>query len=209
MDELLEAIRKGDRARVASLLDGDSSLVDGPALLQAIYNGRTELVPLFLQRGHRLSFHEAAAYGDAVRIVELLDRDPALLDSFGDDGFNAIGLAVFFRHPEIARMLIERGADVSAPARNPMKVAPVHAAATQGDRELMQLLLDHGADPNATQQVDYVPLHSSAGRGDVETARLLIARGADPKRKTSDGKTPADIARERGFEELAALLDGV
>ncbi len=208
MEELLEAIRNGDRSRVASLLDGDSSLVDGAAVLQAIYNGRADLVPLFLDRGHRLSFHEAAAYGDAVRMSDLLDRDPELLDSFGDDGFNAVGLAIFFRHPEIARMLIERGADVAAPARNPMKVAPVHAAATQGDREMMQLLLDHGADPNAVQQMDYVPLHSSAGRGDVETARLLMARGADPKRKSSDGKTPADVARERGFEELAALLDG-
>ncbi len=207
MEELLEAIRKGDRARVASLLDGDPSLVDGAALLQAIYNGRADLVPLFLERGHRLSFHEAAAYGDAVRVSELLDRDHALLDSFGDDGFNALGLAIFFRHPEIARMLIERGADCCAPARNPMKVAPVHAAAAQGDREIMQLLLDHGADPNATQQLDYVPLHSSAGRGDIETARLLLGRGADPKRKSGDGKSPADVARERGFEELASLLE--
>ena len=207
MDELLDAIQKGDAARVAALLDADRSLLDGPGVLQSLYRGRNDLVQLFLDRGHRLTFHEAAALGDVDRMREVLDADPSLLDAFGDDGFNALGLAVFFRHPEVARLLIDRGADVVAPARNAMKVAPVHAAATQGDREMMQLLLEHGADPNARQQMDYTPLHSSANRGDDETARLLVARGADPRAKAGDGKSPADVARERGFNELAAWLD--
>lgn len=207
MDELLEAIRSGDAARVAALLDADPSLLDGPGLMQSLYRGRHDLVQLFLDRGHRLTFYEAAALGDVARLRELLDADPSLLDAFGDDGFNALGLSIFFQHPEVARLLIERGADVVAPARNAMKVAPVHAAATQGDREMMQLLLERGADPNARQQMDYTPLHSSASRGDHETARLLVARGADARAAASDGKTPADVARERGFNELAAWLD--
>lgn len=207
MDELLDAIRKGDAARVAALLDADPALLNGAGLLQSLYRGRMDLVQLFLDRGHLLTFHEAAALGDLPRLRELLDADPALLDAFGTDGFNALGLAIFFRHPEVARLLIERGADVTAPARNAMLVAPVHAAATQGDREILQLLLERGADPNARQQGDYTPLHSSANRGDHDSARLLIARGADPHATASDGKTPADVARERGFTELAAFLD--
>jgi uncharacterized protein len=207
LHELLDAIRKGDAARVAAILDADQSLLDGPALLQSIYNGHAELAQLFLVRGHRLTFHEAAALGELTHVRELLDSDPALLDSFADDGFNALGLAIFFKHPDVARLLIERGADVVAPARNEMKVAPLHAAAAQCERELMKLLLDRGADPNAKQQLDYTPLHASAGRGDVDTARLLIERGADVGAKASDGKTAADLARERGFDELAAWLD--
>ena len=207
MHELLEAIQKGDAARVAELLDADPALLNGPGLLQALYRGRMELVQLFLDRGHQPTFHEAAALGDLPRMRALLDADPSLLDAFGDDGFNALGLAIFFRHPEVARLLIERGADVTAPARNAMKVCPVHAAATQGDREMLQLLLERGADPNARQQMDYTPLHSSANRGDHESARLLVSRGADARAKASDGKTPADVARDRGFNELAAWLD--
>jgi ankyrin repeat protein len=207
LQELLEAIRKGDAARVAELLDADPSLLDGPGLMQSLYRNRNDLVQLFLDRGHALTFYEAAALGDLSRMRALLDADPSLLDAFGEDGFNALGLAIFFRHPEVARLLIDRGADVVAPARNAMKVAPVHAAATQGDVEMMQLLLERGADPNARQQMDYTPLHSSANRGDAETARLLVSRGADARAKTSDGKTPADVARERGFHELASWLD--
>jgi len=207
LQELLDAISRGDAARIAELLDADPSLLDGPGLMQALYRNRTDIVQLFIDRGHELTFYEAAALGDLPRMRELLDADPSLLDAFGEDGFNALGLAIFFRHPEVARLLIDRGADVVAPARNAMKVAPVHAAATQGDREMMQLLLERGADPNARQQMDYTPLHSSAGRGDHETARLLVSRGADAHAKSSDGKTPADVARERGFNELAAWLD--
>ena len=207
MHELLEAIQKGDAARVAELLDADPALLDGPGLLQSLYRGRMDLVQLFLDRGHLPTFFEAAALGDLPRMREMLDADPSLLDAFGDDGFNALGLSIFFRHPEVARLLIERGADVTAPARNAMKVCPVHAAATQGDREMLQLLLERGADPNARQQMDYTPLHSSANRGDHESARLLVSCGADARAKTTDGKTPADVARDRGFNELAAWLD--
>jgi len=207
LQELLDAISRGDAARVAELLDADPSLLDGPGLMQALYRNRKDIVQLFLDRGHQLTFYEAAALGDLARMRELLDADPSLLDAFGEDGFNALGLAIFFRHSEVARLLIDRGADVVAPARNAIKVAPVHAAATQGDREMMQLLLERGADPNARQQMDYTPLHSSAGRGDAETARLLVSRGADARANSSDGKTPADVARERGFNELAAWLD--
>jgi ankyrin repeat protein len=209
MDELLDAIRQGDAARVGALLDGDPSLLDGNGLLQSIYNNHAELVPLFLDRGHRLTIHEAAALGDEARVRELLDTDPSLLDSFGEDGFNAVGLAIFFRRPDVARMLIEKGADVSAPARNAMKVAPLHAATTVGDREMVAMLLARGADANARQQLDYTPLHSAANRGDREMAQLLITNGAQAAAKATDGKTPADVARERGFAELADWLESL
>ncbi|HWS72389.1 MAG TPA: ankyrin repeat domain-containing protein, partial [Thermoanaerobaculia bacterium] len=137
-----------------------------------------------------------------------LDADPSLLAAFSEDGFPPLGLAIFFRHPELARMLIERGADVSAHARNAQKVAPLHAAVAVADRETIALLLARGADPNARQQNDLAPLHGSAGRGDVDSAKLLLAAGADRHAKSSDGKTAADYARERGFPDFAAWLEG-
>ena len=106
-------------------------------------------------------------------VKEMLAEDPQLLHSRTPDGFPAAGLAIFFRHGELARWLIEQGADVNAAADNAMKVAPVHAAAAACDRETMALLLARGADPNAKQQVDYTPLHGAASRGDI-TAPLFV-----------------------------------
>ena len=209
---LFDAIKRGAAAAVSALLDDDPSLLTAKengvtAILLAMYYGHPEIARLFIDRGATLSIHEAAAVGDEPAVQRLLDADPTLLDAFSDDGFPPLGLAIFFRHPNLARTLIERGADVSAHARNPQKVAPLHAAAAVADRDTIALLLARGADPNARQQNDVTPLHGSASRGDLESAKLLLAAGADRHAQSSDGKTAADYARARGFADFAAWLE--
>src|SRR5207244_1694663 len=93
-----------------------------------------------------------------------LDGD---VNAYSKDGFPLLGLAIFFRHPELARALVERGADVNARAKNPAGVMPVHSAAVVRDLETMRLLLERGADVNARQQLGYTPLHGAAGNGDA------------------------------------------
>lgn len=201
-DDLIDAIQKGDAARVGALLDADRALLGATsgsvtAILLALYHGHPEISQIFVERGARLSFPEACALGDP-SALELLDRDASLLNAYSEDGFPAVGLAVFFRHPDLARALIERGADVNAAAKNPQRVAPVHAAATIRDHATMRLLLEHGADPNARQQMGFTPFHSAASRGDIEMARLLMDYGADPKARTEDGKNAVEIAEKYG-----------
>ena len=203
-DELFHAIRDNDAAAVAALLDEDPSLLgttshDITPILFAVYHGHPELVQLFTDRGAQLSPAELAAMGDR----RALDGD---LDTYSKDGFPLLGLAIFFRHPDLAREMIERGADVNARARNQAGVMPVHAAATVRDHNTMRLLLDRGADVNARQQLGYTPLHSVASNGDAALADFLLSRGADPAAKSDDGKTPADVATERGHAELAQKL---
>ena len=145
----------------------------------------------------------ACALGDRKRALDLLKRDPSLLQSYSEDGFPALGLAVFFRHPDLARELIERGADVNAAARNPQRVAPVHSAATVQDHATMRLLLQRGADPNARQQLGFTPFHSAASRGDIEMAKLLVEHGADPHARTDDDKDAISIAQKYGKPAFA------
>jgi ankyrin repeat protein len=207
-DELIEAIQKGDAARVSALIDEDRALPNAKsgnitAVLLALYHGYPEIAQLLVKRGARVSFPEAIALGDA-GALKLLDRDPSLMNSFSEDGFPAMGLAVFFRHPELARALIERGADVDAAAKNPQRVAAVHAAATVRDHETMRLLLERGADPNARQQMGFTPFHSAASRGDVTMAKLLMEFGADPRARTEEGRNAIDIAEKYGQPAFAA-----
>jgi ankyrin repeat protein len=85
-------------------------------------------------------------------------------------------------------------------------VAPVHAAASVGDRESMRLLLERGADPNARQQDGFLPIHAVAMHGDRALIELLLAHGADVHATAGDGKTAADFAAAAGHAELAAWL---
>jgi ankyrin repeat protein len=210
-NELLDAIRKGDAATVAALLDADPALLRasaGPtsAILLAVYHGHADIARLFTDRGAELAFGESIALGEGDRVRAMLDQDPSLLHAFTPDGFPPAGFAIFFHHPELARELIERGADVNAAARNDQRVAPVHAAAAACDAASMRLLLERGADPNVRQQVGFTALHGSAASGDRATAELLLAHGAYPNPKNDEGKTPADFAAERGHAEFAEWL---
>ena len=154
MSELLQAVYRGDRARVDELLAGESEL----------------------------DVFEAAAVGRTDRLRELLDADPELANAWAQDGFQPLGLASFFGHVGAARLLVERGADVNSASRNDFKVAPLHSAVAEKDAgkryELATLLLEHGADPNARQQDEFTPLMAADQQGDARLRELLVEHGA-------------------------------
>lgn len=189
--QLIEAVKAGDAARVRSLLAGDPSLLAAKgsngvsAILLAMYHGKPEIARIFIEHRASLNLHEAAATGQFDRVRELATREN--VNSAGADGFQALGLACYFGHEEVARWLIDAGADVNLAAENAMKVCPIHAAAARRSPALVRLLLEHGADANARQQMGYTPLHSAYQHDDREIIDLLVAHGADPELKSDAG----------------------
>ena len=176
--------------------------------MDAVYRGERATVERLLSADLELDVFEAAAVGRGDRVRELLERDPTLAGAFSTDGFTALHLAAFFSHDvDSARLLVEAGADVSAPARNPMAVTPLGSAAARGAHAVAALLLDAGADVADAQHGGYTPLHSAGANGDAELVELLLARGADPARSADDGRTPAAMARERDHPEVATTLE--
>jgi len=178
-------------------------------ILAAIYQGKMDEARELVESGIEPTFAEACALGDGERVARMLANDPDAMHVRSGDGHTPLGLSIFFRHPDIARLLIERGADVNAASENVQRVAPVHAAAAVCDRETMRMLLERGADVNARQQVDYTPLHGAASRGDVEMAKLLIEHGADRDAKAGDGKSIADAARSHDQPAFAEWLESL
>jgi uncharacterized protein len=150
-------------------------------ILQAVYRGDREEAER-LATGRTLDLFEAAALGRTERVQELLADDPSLANAFGDDGFQPLGLAVFFGHPESARVLLDAGAEVNSASRNDFKVMPLHSACAVKDvakrHELARLLLERGADPNARQQDDFTPLMAADQVGDARLRDLLVEHGA-------------------------------
>ena len=211
--DFLAAIKTGQRADVALLLDIDPALVnardeDGlSAVLTAAYYQEPDIATLLVQRGAELNVFEACAVGDLSRVQVWVERQPELIDAYAPDGFQPLGLAAFFGHTDIVEFLIDKGAMVNSPSRNAMRVMPLHSAIANQRTEIVRLLLDHGADVNAAQADDFTPLHEAAQNGMLDVAQWLIDRGASVNpRLSSSGQTPLALAIEHQHEDVANLL---
>ena len=177
------------------------------AILDAVYSRDTGAVERLLAAGPALNVFEAAALGRVERMRELLDAEPGLATAYAPDGFTALQLAAHFCRPDAVRLLLERGADVAAVARQEsVRVTALHAAAAGDDAESARLLLDAGSDVDATQPGGSTALHAAAQNGNAELVALLLERGADAAAMTEAGKTAADVASEAGQAELASRL---
>lgn len=211
-DEFLAAIRDGNGARVRELLAADASLANArdergvSALMLSRYHGAHDATKGIRAVRTELDEFEAATLGDVDTLHDLLRDDPTILDARSPDDATALHFAAFFAQPEPARFLVDHGADVHAVSPTFGNVTPLHSAAAGGSAEIVHILLDAGADPNARQNGGFTALHAAAQNGDAAMARDLLDHGAAVDSPTEDGRTALAIAEEQGHDEVAALL---
>ena len=209
--DFLEAIKQGDRDEVERLLNADAGLIHlrenglSPIMIAA-YHGHPGLASFLADKTVALTIFEAAATGKINNILRMLARDPQLVNAYAEDGFQALGLASYFGHFDVADYLIKAGAPINSPSRNDLQAAPIQSAAAAGHARIVGLLLKYKADPNVREQGGYTPLHAAAQNGDREMIRTLLYGGADLTLQSNDGKLPLDLALAAGHSEAAKLL---
>ncbi|MGZ9226348.1 MAG: ankyrin repeat domain-containing protein [Anaerolineales bacterium] len=207
-----EAIRQGDKQEVERRLRLSPSLIharenDLSPILVAAYHHEPELASFLADKTVALTIFEASAAGKLNNIIRMLAREPQLVNTYAEDGFQPLGLACFFGHFEAAEYLVKAGAPINFPSRNGLKAAPIQSAAAAGHAKIVKMLLEHRADPNVREQGGYTPLHAAAQNGDEGMIRALLYGGADLNVKSNDGKTPLDLAREAGHTKAVTLLE--
>ncbi|KAI7997503.1 ADP-ribosylation factor GTPase-activating protein AGD3 [Camellia lanceoleosa] len=86
----------------------------------------------------------------------------------------------------------------------------LHLACETADIGMLELLLQYGANINASDSRGQTPLHRCIVAGKSTFVKLLLSRGADPQAVDEEGKTPLELAVESNFEDsdiLALLSD--
>lgn len=202
-DDLFAAIDADDGERVHAILERDPGLAtardaDGvSALLHARYRSDRPVIDAVRAHVPALDVFEAAAFGDATRLAHLLDGDAALASARSADGFAPLHLAAFFGKADAARLLLDRGAEVDARGEGWMVGTALQSAVSGRHPEVVDVLLEAGADPNVRQALGWTPLLGAAHNGDAASVRSLLAAGADPRAINDEGRSVLELAVER------------
>src|SRR2546427_11375227 len=120
-DDLLKAAQKNDATKLASILDRNPSLLrmhtpNGTLVLTAMYYDAADAVKTLLDRTPEdaLNLYEAATVGNERRLKTILGQSRVRVNEANkEEGFDPLGLAAFFGHPEAVKGLLEYGADVN------------------------------------------------------------------------------------------------
>lgn len=210
--EFFGAIEQGNLEEVRRLLSREPNLIYernenglSPVMIAA-YCRRRDILEFLCENAGALNIFEAAATGKTRLALRHIARAPALTNAYTSDGFQPLGLACFLGHYETAERLIQVGAAVNSPSRNEDGFTPIQLAAAAGNADIVLLLLEHDANPNARESRGLTPLHLAAQNGDVKTLHILLFNGADLSIGCNQGKLPLDMAIEAGHTQAADLL---
>ena len=110
------------------------------------------------------------------------------------DGSTLLHLAASQGKADVAKALLQGGANVNAKNRN--GATALHRAAHDGNNFVIKALLQGGADVNAKDRKGNTPLHLAAANGvHADIQNLLLEAGADPNAKNNAGDRPCDYEK--------------
>ena len=157
----------------------------------------------FPPRGTPLHYAAFCGLHDIVKVLATEYPKGVNSQSF-DDASTPLHLTSRKGHVDVARMLVERGTDVSAQAEHGR--TPLHWALRDGHVGVARMLVGRGAEVSAQAEDGRTPLHWALSRGHVDVARMLVARGADVSTQAKDGMTPLHGASSIGHVDMARML---
>ncbi|CAJ1328452.1 unnamed protein product [Effrenium voratum] len=102
-------------------------------------------------------------------------------------------------------VLLEKPHDPNAADRN-SHVTPLFNASANGHLEVVQCLLDAGADKEKPTNEGATPLHIAAGRGHQAVVQCLLDAGADKEKADNDGATSLHLAADQGHQAVVQCL---
>lgn len=204
------------------------------------FNADLRIAQLLLDRGASVKVSDGAGYtplhGAALAVAKAAKSGNKLKGAYGQ---NAAALALGSDDESdsantlkdaltIVRRLLDAGANpnqqtvypTGGPAGDvrinpaPPGSSPMHIAASSGSVELVQILADHGGNPNLIRKDGHTPFSVAVLAGDVSIVKELVTRGADvratlsPQDKIPDPVEAITLARQNQTMLHLAAIEG-
>ena len=151
-------------------------------LIVASYEGHTKVVTALLNSEH-----------DIVNAQTL------------HSGRTALSSACQYGDYDTASALLKAKADPNLQTKQ-NKWTPLTIAAKKGHTNIVQLLLEHGADINYGSITGATALIVASEHGYTDIAKILLERGADASIETTTGDTAISIAVSKGWKGVVEIL---
>ncbi|MCY3975093.1 MAG: ankyrin repeat domain-containing protein [Simkaniaceae bacterium] len=202
---LVHAVRTGDVGTVEALIvrGGNPDHVDGdgwPLLAIALKHDRPQVVEKLIEKFKHPFRGKRSFLSGALERVLLRDKNVAKeLIAYGADVDMVLRCAVCDGRVDVVKGVIDQyGADVNRKDYEGSTPLFIAVKPECGCLEVVEALLDRGADFRCVDMRDRTPLARAAESGHLSIVKVLIARGADVDSIDSEGNTPLILAVKSG-----------
>ncbi|CAD5113657.1 DgyrCDS2818 [Dimorphilus gyrociliatus] len=147
-----------------------------------------------------------AARWNHIETVKAMITLKANLQHQNDKGSTPLYWAIRYGFPDMVKVLIEEGkADINQ-TRKLGLVSPLILAASMGYSQILEILLENGANVDTTIHGHETALHYASALGHTTCAKILLNKGASVDFLNELGETPLQLAAMGDHCEIVNLL---
>ena len=183
---------------------------------RATANEHTDMVQVLIDAGADIDakdndgwspLHYACKF-ELLDIVKMLTRAGAGMRATTDDGETCLMLAARYGDTETVCYLMSLP-EVELNQQDTNSFTALQHAVEEYDTDVVQLLIDAGADIETTDHKGGTPLHYACALGELEVVEMLVEAGAGVRATNDDGRTCLMLAACYGQTETVRYLVGL
>lgn len=215
--------RERQRRGSEALLDNQEASTIPPSLSAEELASSDQVTTFLVKNGADLNrgdkygltpLHYAAMRGNELATKELLQFRGINFEAEDKQGMTALHMAATHNCVEIARMLIEAGAQLRC--KDNEDLTPLHCAAMEGNIEIVQLLFQAGAKQDGWVTISNMVtdrdcdqntcLHLAVENGHYDVVKLSLDKRSDVNTPSSNYMHPLHLAAKAGDIRCVKLL---
>lgn len=178
----------------------------------AAFKGHAGIVELLIEKsGLEVSAQSAliyAARGGHLQAARSILRGRGKSDSSNLGEWEALKSAISRGHLGMVKLLLESGT-LDLNKTDAMGSTLLHLASEGGNKNVVQALLDAGADVSRVNDDGDSALHLAADWGSMDAVQVLVNAKADVSKKNKAGMSPRDVAARSNYRQITAIMDRV